>query len=145
MLADEDTSLPCLVESFPHLLSHSLQKQLQPLVHFLENAGVTREYIKDVILLFPPVMFYDIEGDLTQRIQALSKVPFHVRYCLFYQILIVCLGLHVCQVGVEGKDVGKMLVRYPWILSTCIMENINDVYTFLSMEKVHSPKSPLRL
>ncbi|CAA6662374.1 unnamed protein product [Spirodela intermedia] len=97
MLGSKDTSLPCLVESFPQLLSY---------------VGVTRECVRDVLLLFPPLIFHDIEDDIKPRIDRLS------------------------QVGAEGKDVGKMLVKYPWILSTCIQENIGKVHSFLGAEKV---------
>ncbi|XP_078439176.1 mitochondrial transcription termination factor family protein [Wolffia australiana] len=112
MLQFEDTSLPCLVESFPHLLSCSLQSQWKPLIEILETVGVSKEFVKDILLLFPPLIFYDTEGDLKPRIRALSKF------------------------GVEGREVGKMLVRYPWILSRCIQENIEKVYHFLLTEKV---------
>ncbi|CAA7398773.1 unnamed protein product [Spirodela intermedia] len=112
MLGSKDTSLPCLVESFPQLLSCSVDKQLRPLIDVLEDVGVTRECVRDVLLLFPPLIFHDIEDDIKPRIDRLS------------------------QVGAEGKDVGKMLVKYPWILSTCIQENIGKVHSFLGAEKV---------
>lgn len=74
MLGSIDTSLPCLVESFPQLLSCSVEKQLQPLIELLEDVGVTRECVKDVLLLFPPLIFYDIEEDIKPKIHRLSQV-----------------------------------------------------------------------
>lgn len=40
------------------------------------------------------------------------------------------------QVALEDHDVGKMLIKYPWILSTSIQENYKEVLSFFDMEKV---------
>lgn len=40
------------------------------------------------------------------------------------------------QVGVDDKDFGKILLKYPWILSTSIQENYKEVLSFFEMEKV---------
>lgn len=33
-------------------------------------------------------------------------------------------------------DVGKLLLKYPWILSTSIQENYKDILSFFNLEKV---------
>ncbi|XP_048428506.1 uncharacterized protein LOC103967657 isoform X2 [Pyrus x bretschneideri] len=40
------------------------------------------------------------------------------------------------KVGVEEKDVGRMLIKYPWILSMSIQENFKEVSSFFELEKV---------
>lgn len=40
------------------------------------------------------------------------------------------------QVALEDNDVGKMLIKYPWILSTSIQKNYKEVLYFFDMEKV---------
>lgn len=35
------------------------------------------------------------------------------------------------QVATEENNVGKMLMKYPWILSTSIQENYKEVLSFL--------------
>ncbi|XP_042488975.1 transcription termination factor MTERF4, chloroplastic-like isoform X3 [Macadamia integrifolia] len=40
------------------------------------------------------------------------------------------------KVGVANKDIGRMLLKYPWMLSTCILENLEEILSYLDMEKV---------
>lgn len=56
--------------------------------------------------------------------------------CLPWLSISSCI---VVQVGVEDKDVGRMLVKYPWILSTSIQENFKEVLSFFDLEKVRNP------
>lgn len=44
--------------------------------------------------------------------------------------------LRFFQLGVEDKDIGRVLVKYPWIISTSIQENIEEIYTLFDREKV---------
>uniref|UniRef100_A0A1D1Y9D4 mTERF domain-containing protein 1, mitochondrial n=1 Tax=Anthurium amnicola TaxID=1678845 RepID=A0A1D1Y9D4_9ARAE len=112
MLGLKDVGFPCLVESFPLLLC-SVENKLQPLIQLLEEVGVPREHVRDILLLFPPLIFYDIEEDIKPRINRLHKAG--------------------------GEDIGKMLLKYPWILSASIQENYKSVHSFFEMEKVAKP------
>ncbi|XP_019243963.1 PREDICTED: transcription termination factor MTERF2, chloroplastic isoform X2 [Nicotiana attenuata] len=38
--------------------------------------------------------------------------------------------------GMEGKDFGQMLLKYPWILSKSILQNYEDILIFFDDEKV---------
>lgn len=49
--------------------------------------------------------------------------------------------MYLVQVGVEERDVGKMLIKYPWIISTSIQENFKKVSSFFESEKVWYPPS----
>ncbi|XP_043711215.1 transcription termination factor MTERF6, chloroplastic/mitochondrial isoform X3 [Telopea speciosissima] len=40
------------------------------------------------------------------------------------------------KVGVANKDIGRMLLKYPWILSTSVLENLEEILSYLDMEKV---------
>ncbi|XP_042488974.1 uncharacterized protein LOC122069108 isoform X2 [Macadamia integrifolia] len=75
LLGSKDASFRYLIESFPRLLLLSVESHLKPLVEFLEDVGVPKERIRVVLLLFPPIIFYDIEKDITSRVQSLEKVP----------------------------------------------------------------------
>lgn len=76
MLGASDASFRHLIESFPQLLSLRIETHLKPMVEFLEDIGVPRSRIREVVLLFPPIMFYEIEKDVRPRQQAFEKVHF---------------------------------------------------------------------
>ena len=61
MLGSNDASFRYLIESFPRLLLLSVESHMKPMVEFLENIGVPRGRLINLILLFPPVIFYNIE------------------------------------------------------------------------------------
>jgi hypothetical protein len=42
----------------------------------------------------------------------------------------------VFQAGICSKDVGKMLLRYPWLLSKCIGDNVDDITAYFAAAKV---------
>ncbi|TQE12515.1 hypothetical protein C1H46_001906 [Malus baccata] len=111
MLGSGDAAFRCLIESFPRLLLLSLDPHVRPIVEYLENIGVPRECMRNIFLLFPPVIFCNIKVIKT-RVLAFKEV------------------------GVEEKDVGKMLIKYPWIISTSIQENFKKVSSFFESEKV---------
>ncbi|KAL5554187.1 hypothetical protein UlMin_041588 [Ulmus minor] len=114
MLGSNEISLCYLVESFPRILLLPLDSHVSALVELLEDFGICGEFIRYILLLFPPIMFYDIEV-IKNRV-------------IFFK-----------KLGVEKKGIGKLLRKYPWILSTSIQENYKDVVAFFDKEKV--PKS----
>ena len=61
MLGSNDASFRYLIESFPRLLLLSVESHMKPMVEFLENIGVPRGCLINLILLFPPIIFYNIE------------------------------------------------------------------------------------
>lgn len=73
-MGSENTSFRCLVESFPRLLSLPLQSRVKPIVAFLEDIGVPRGFVRNVLLLFPPILSYDIEKDIKPRLKSFGKV-----------------------------------------------------------------------
>ncbi|KAJ0085680.1 hypothetical protein Patl1_06925 [Pistacia atlantica] len=110
MLGSADTALRYLVEPFPRLLLLSVDSHLK-LVEFLENIGLPQGYMGNVFLLFPPIMFSDIKDIRTK-------------------------ALAFEEVGAVDRDVGKLLLKYPWILSTSIQENYEEILLFFNKEKV---------
>lgn len=111
LLGSKDASFRYLIESFPRLLLLSVESHMKPMVEFLENIGVPRGCLINLILLFPPIIFYNIEG-IKQRVLAFKEV------------------------AVVDKDIGKLLLKYPWILSSSIRENYKEVVSFFNSEKV---------
>ncbi|CAL9116726.1 unnamed protein product [Musa acuminata var. zebrina] len=118
MLGHKDASFPYLVESFPKLLLCSVEDHFKPLVGFLELLGVPEAGIATILLSFPPIIFCDIEKEIKPKLCAFSK-------------------------GFEEKDIAKMLMKYPWILSTSIQENHEKILAFFNEKKV--PKSSVDL
>ena len=46
------------------------------------------------------------------------------------------------QIGAAEKDLGRMLVKYPWIISTSIQENYENILSFFDGEKVRHGTRP---
>ncbi|XWS11641.1 hypothetical protein CRYUN_Cryun37aG0016300 [Craigia yunnanensis] len=111
MLGSVDAAFRFLLESFPRLLLLPVESHLKPIVEFLENIGVPRRSMGKVFLLFPPVFFCKVQGIKT-KVLAFEKV------------------------GAVYEDVGKMLLKYPWILSTSIQENYEQILLFFEEEKI---------
>ncbi|GAB4841864.1 hypothetical protein Ancab_011819 [Ancistrocladus abbreviatus] len=114
MLGLEDASFRHLIESFPHLLLLSMESCMKPMVEFLEEVEVPGQCIGNILLLFPPIVFRDIEKDIKPGIVAFEKVAM-------------------------GKDFGRMLYKYPWILSTSIQQNFEAVFASLEAYKGQKP------
>ncbi|KAK1422891.1 hypothetical protein QVD17_18180 [Tagetes erecta] len=112
LLGSGDGSFRYLIESFPRLLLLSVESNMKPVVRFLEYIGVPKGCIRNVLLLYPPILFLDIEKDIKPRREVFAKV----------------YG--------EDTEFGKMLLKYPWILSTSIHKNYAEIYAFLYAEKV---------
>ncbi|MBA0626634.1 hypothetical protein Godav_004267, partial [Gossypium davidsonii] len=106
-----DATFRFLLESFPRLLLLPVESHLEPMVEFLENIGVPRRSMGNVFLLFPPILFYKIQG-IKSKFSTFKKV------------------------GAAYKDIGKMLLKYPWILSTSIQENYEQILLFFEEEKI---------
>ena len=74
MLGSGDATFRYLIESFPRILLLSLESHMKPMVKFLEDIGVPRGCTRNILILFPPIIFYNIENDIKLRIQAFEKV-----------------------------------------------------------------------
>ncbi|XP_070048508.1 transcription termination factor MTERF2, chloroplastic isoform X2 [Nicotiana tomentosiformis] len=112
LLGSQDASFRHLIESFPRLLLLPKESHMKRLMEFLDDIGVAEGCKRQIFLLFPPIIFYDIEKDVRPRLQAILKD------------------------GTEGKDFGQMLLKYPWILSKSILQNYEDILIFFDDEKV---------
>lgn len=107
-----ESSFPCIIESFPSLLSQLTEDHFKILAEFLKSLGVPQPSIGIILLLFPPVIFYDMEKEMKPRIHALGEA------------------------GVKDDDIGRVLLKYPWILSTSILNNYKKILAFFKSEKV---------
>ncbi|XP_060206123.1 transcription termination factor MTERF2, chloroplastic [Lycium barbarum] len=112
LLGSEDASFRYLIESFPRLLLLPKESHIKRLMEFLDDIGVAEGCKRQILLLFPPIIFYDIEKDVRPRLQAILKD------------------------GMKGKDFGQMLLKYPWILSRSILQNYENILIFFDDEKV---------
>ncbi|KAM7258199.1 hypothetical protein ACFE04_013940 [Oxalis oulophora] len=111
MLGSTENSFRYLIESFPRLLLSPVESNLVHMVNFFESIGVPKHRIRNILLLYPPVMFCTVKDIETKQL-AFTKV------------------------GLADKDFGKMLVKYPWILSTSIQENYKEIASFFEYDKV---------
>eukprot|EP01018_Ginkgo_biloba_P025060 Gb_01512 [translate_table: standard] len=111
VLDSGDYILARLIESFPKILLRSVDGHLKPIIDFLEAVDVPRRFVGLVLLCFPPAILYDVEMEIQPRIRSLKKA------------------------GIRAKDLGKMLVKYPWLLSKCIQENVNVVTEYFAAAK----------
>ncbi|KAM6589880.1 hypothetical protein CsatA_012485 [Cannabis sativa] len=111
MLGSKDISFRYLVESFPRLLLLPLDSQISTLVGFLEKIGISGEYMRNILLLFPPIMFFNIKVIKTRM-------------------------LAFKELSMDERDIGKMLKKYPWVIATSIQENYKDVSIYFDKEKV---------
>ncbi|KAJ4832260.1 hypothetical protein Tsubulata_012204 [Turnera subulata] len=116
MLGSSDAFFGYFVESFPRILLLPTDSHLEPMVKYLQSIGVPKDRVRCIFLLFPPI--------LTTGIKEIN------RKLLFYE-----------NVGAVDKDFGKMLLKYPWILSKSIQENYKEILSFFEMEKV--PKTSI--
>ncbi|KAJ0968684.1 hypothetical protein J5N97_021561 [Dioscorea zingiberensis] len=107
-----ESSFPCIIESFPGLLSQLTEDNFEMLTEFLGSLAIPNSNIGIILLLFPPVIFYDIEEDIQPRIHSLEKA------------------------GVKDNDISRMLLKYPWILSTSIQDNYEKILSLFKSEKV---------
>ncbi|KAL8158441.1 uncharacterized protein LOC141674982 isoform X1 [Apium graveolens] len=116
LLDDKDSSFTRLIQSFPRILLLSLETRLKPMVEFLKDVGVPKRNIRNVVLLYPPIIFHDVEKDI--------KPAF-------------------VKVKAENKDLSRLLIKYPWILSSSIQKNYTEIHSFFDTKMV--PKSSVDL
>ncbi|KAF8007656.1 hypothetical protein BT93_K1602 [Corymbia citriodora subsp. variegata] len=116
MLGNKDASFVYLVESFPRFLSLSIESHVKPLVQFFESIGIPRGQVWNIILLFPPIIFYKVD-DISKKVLVFEKIL------------------------ADSHDIGRMLLKYPWMLSASIQVNYQEILSFFQMEKVPEPSS----
>lgn len=73
MLGYKDASFVHLVESFPCLLSLPIESHVKPLVQFFESLGIPHRRVRNIILLFPPIIFYKA-NDISKKVLVFQKV-----------------------------------------------------------------------
>ncbi|CAL0332117.1 unnamed protein product [Lupinus luteus] len=116
MLSSKDSAFNYLIESFPRLLLLSVDGHMMHTVEFLENIGIPRVHISYMILCFPPILLWNLRV-LKNRVLALKEIDL-----------------------VDG-DYIKLLLNYPWVLSTSIQENYEEILDFFHTENI--PKTLL--
>ncbi|CAJ2665176.1 transcription termination factor MTERF2, chloroplastic isoform X2 [Trifolium pratense] len=93
-------------------LSISLDEDMQHTFSFFEKVQAKRgDRIPNIILAFPPILLWNVRL-LQTRVLALNQID-----------------------GVD-KDYAKLMLKYPWVLSTSIQENYKEVLFFLYSVKV---------
>ncbi|KFK42274.1 hypothetical protein AALP_AA2G234600 [Arabis alpina] len=110
MLGSVDASFRFLIESFPRLLLLSEENDMKPIVEFLESIGVPKDCVGKLLLLYPPIMLGKTEEMKRRVAAALEKV--------------------------NSMNNGKVLLKYPWILSPSIQENYSNIVSLLERESV---------
>ncbi|WCJ37180.1 Mitochondrial transcription termination factor family protein [Euphorbia peplus] len=111
MLGVSNASFRYIVESFPHVLALPLEAHLEPMVELLLTLGVPKERMGSIFLLFPPIISGGVNG-IKRNLLALEKI------------------------GVADEDFAKMVLKYPWILSTSIQSNYKEILSMCHWEKI---------
>lgn len=73
LFASKDVAFRYLIESFPRILLLSVNNHMARVVDFLENIGIPRERISNIILAFPPILLWNLQV-LKTRALALKEV-----------------------------------------------------------------------
>ncbi|XP_073273276.1 uncharacterized protein [Primulina huaijiensis] len=73
-LLGSNACFPYFIETFPCLLFLPLESRIQSIMKFLEDIGVPKGYIRNIFLLFPPILSYDIDKDIKPRLQSYAKI-----------------------------------------------------------------------
>ena len=81
MLGSKDISFRYLVESFPRLLLLPLESKMDTMVEFFESIGISRGCMRNVLLLFPPIMFYDIQVIKTRTLAFKEVINYRQAFC----------------------------------------------------------------
>eukprot|EP00250_Pteridium_aquilinum_P003444 c13754_g1_i1 orf=1006-2043(+) len=105
--------MPHLIEEFPQVLVRNLDSDLKALAGYLEEIGVPKENIASVLMCFPSILLYRSIDELESRLRTLKK-----------------------EASVRPRNFGRMVVKYPWILSRCVEDNVKTVANFLISVKV---------
>ncbi|KAH7574753.1 hypothetical protein JRO89_XS02G0000400 [Xanthoceras sorbifolium] len=92
----------------PHILSHSVEEKLCPLLAFFQALGVPEKQLGRMILLNPRLISYSIESKLTETVDFLAS-----------------LGL-----AREGM-IGKVLVKNPFIMGYSVHNRLRPTAEFL--------------
>ncbi|KAK8469849.1 hypothetical protein PHAVU_005G185600 [Phaseolus vulgaris] len=116
ILASPDSAFCFLIQSFPRLLHLSVDNHLTHILDSLHNFGIPTSRISNIVLAFPPLLFWNL-----QLLQA--------RLLTFKQI------------NVADQDYAKLLLKYPWLLSTSFQENYAELLSFSYSIKV--PKTQI--
>ncbi|KAJ1382184.1 Transcription termination factor, mitochondrial/chloroplastic [Sesbania bispinosa] len=111
LVSNDDAAFCYLIESFPRLLLLSVDNHVTRVVNFFENIGIPRNRIPNIILGFPPILLWNLQV-LKTRVLALKEID------------------------IVDKDYARLMLTYPWVLSTSIQENYEEVLEFLYTEKV---------
>lgn len=106
-------ALPQIIEEFPQVLVRHLGPDLQSLADYFEAIEVPKESAASVYMCFPSILLYRSIEELQSRLRTLKKVT-----------------------NVRPRNFGRMVVKYPWILSRCVEDNVKPVADFLFSAKV---------
>ncbi|KAK1316567.1 hypothetical protein QJS10_CPA05g02457 [Acorus calamus] len=103
----------------------SVELHWKPLASFFELVGIPKGHVGEILLQFPPLMFYDTEKDIKPRLSALRKVPKvsvhtaikswpHILGCSTDRMksMIEQFG----ELGVKNKKLGRVIASSPQLL-----------------------------
>ncbi|KAI5077231.1 hypothetical protein GOP47_0007055 [Adiantum capillus-veneris] len=110
-------AMPLVIEEFPEILVRDLESDFRTLKSYFEEIGVPRERVTSVVMCFPSILLYRSVEELQSRLRTLKK-----------------------DASVRPRNFGRMVVKYPWILSRCVESNVKLLTNFLITVKVPPEK-----
>ncbi|XP_057968540.1 transcription termination factor MTERF5, chloroplastic isoform X2 [Malania oleifera] len=113
-------------------LSIPIDEDVQQTLSFFEKMEARRGGL-DMLVSEDATFRYLIES--FPRLLKLSLESHMKPMVEFLENIGVCRG-SMRNVGAVNKDLGRMLVKYPWIISTSIQENYEEILAFFDVQKV---------
>ncbi|KAK6924230.1 Transcription termination factor, mitochondrial/chloroplastic [Dillenia turbinata] len=107
-LGTRPSEVAATITKFPHMLSHSVEEKLCPLLAFFESLGVPEKQLGKMFLLNPRLISYSIETKLGQIVEFLAS-----------------LGLN------EEGMIGKVLAKSPYIMGYSVDKRLRPTSEFL--------------
>ncbi|KAH7436059.1 hypothetical protein KP509_05G000400 [Ceratopteris richardii] len=101
-------AMPHVIEEFPEILARNLESDIENLVNYFVEIGVPKENISSIVLCYPSILLYNSIEELQTRLHTLKK-----------------------EANVRPRNFGKMVVKYPWILTRCVESNVKPLSDFL--------------
>ncbi|XP_068335954.1 uncharacterized protein [Pyrus communis] len=136
MLGSGDSAFRCLIESFPRLLLLSLDPQVRPFVEYLENIGVPREIMRNIFLLFPPVIFCNIKVIKTRVLAFKEVLPISALLSLHFSLCTETLcNLYDSKYAVtEELVISAALLMIKYVISISLCNYVGSSFLVLTLD-----------
>lgn len=130
-----------LVGKFPSIVSYSIDRKLRPMVELLLELGIPQSDIHKIILKRPQLFGLSLNDNLKSTIAYLESLGVEKLY--WARILVKFPALltynkrkikgvfdFMLGIGIPSSDIGKILTRFPHIVSYSVEENLRPTAAY---------------